>query len=139
MEDRFRVRLWDITKQKFIKVTEIDYCTDGEEVTVYYDGDTFETVLDEEYLKACFLEQCTGLKDKNGKLIYEGDIVKYHVIKKSSFPIEREVLAFKTKKVTFKKGYFSPIFNLDLNDVEIIGNIHENSELLEDNNVKHSE
>lgn len=134
MKDRFKYRAWDKENKKYIYDVEkgLQFYSTAGNLRVLTLAEVAESSKYD-------LEQCTGLTDKNNKLIYEGDIVKYHVIKKSSFPIEREVLAFKTKKVTFKKGYFSPVFNLDLNDVEIIGNIHEDSELLENNNVKHSE
>ena len=134
MKDRFKYRAWDKENKKYIYDVEkgLQFYSTAGNLRVLTLAEVAESSKYD-------LEQCTGLTDKNNKLIYEGDIVKYHVIKKSSFSIKREVLAFKTKKVTFKKGYFSPVFNLDLNDVEIIGNIHEDSELLENNNVKHSE
>ena len=79
-------------------------------------------------------EQFTGLRDKNGKEIYEGDIVDY--------PIE----------VTFDVQHFAPKLRINVvvwdgdrfrlsrfswegymwGHMEIIGNIHENLELLED-------
>ena len=123
MQDRFRVRGWSIYDSGYYD--NIQNMLFGEE-----DNMTLLDAISKGLVSEIIPEQCTGLKDKNGKLIYEGDIVKYHVIKKISFPIEKEVLVFKTKKVTFKKGYFAPVFNLDLNDVEIIGNIHENPEML---------
>lgn len=62
--------------------------------------------------------QFTGLKDKNGKEIYEGDIVKN---------IDRVF------EVTFKDGYFSIIHNKKgLLYCEVIGNKYENSELLKE-------
>lgn len=134
MEDRFKVRLWDITERKFIKVTEIDYYTDGEEVTVYYDGDAFETILDEGDLKACFVEQCTGLKDKNGKLIYEGDILNVdNTENPENYPYVGNVIRSK-KETAFK--FLTGNIEVSLKDgnrCEVIGNIHENPELLEAN------
>lgn len=134
MEDRFKVRLWDITKQKFVEVTEIDYYTDGEEVTVHYDGDSFEMALDEGYLKACFVEQCTGLKDKNGKLIYEGDILNVDDVENpKNYPYIGYVIRSK-KEAAFK--FLTGNIEVNLTDgdcCEVIGNIHENPELLEVN------
>lgn len=75
------------------------------------------------------LMQFTGLKDKNEKEIYEGDIVKTGTDKLmvitwskrfASFCIEREGWAF--------SHWFGEAF--EANDCEVVGNIHENSELL---------
>ena len=82
------------------------------------------------------LLQYTGLKDKNGKEIYEGDIVLIKLDETSTW--------YKTV-VGFKKGAFIAnlidkedyvyIFHHGFtdDDFEIIGNIYENSELLEEN------
>ena len=132
MEDRFKVRLWDITERKFIKVTEIDYYTDGEEVTVHYDGDTFDTILDEGDLKACFVEQCTGLRDKHGKLIYEGDILNVdNTENPENYPYVGSVIRSKNEAaLKFLTGNIEVALT-DGNRCEVIGNIHENPELLE--------
>lgn len=71
------------------------------------------------------LMQYTGLKDKNGKEIYEGDIVKY----KNDKP----------DKVIFENGGFMTSrfyhrtpnnWKILLDELEVIGNIYENPELL---------
>lgn len=77
--------------------------------------------------------QYTGLKDKNGKEIYEGDIVSFNL--KSDNEGQPNIIGYIEYQTTFS-GYkimsFKGSFALDYNikDIEVIGNIYENSELL---------
>ena len=77
------------------------------------------------------LMQYTGLKDKNGKEIYEGDII--------SFGDSKGVVFYKHAKFKVKYRYYNCYcFDalsdvLYFNKVEIIGNIYENEEIIGDN------
>ena len=64
--------------------------------------------------------QFTGLLDKNGKEIYEGDIVKATMV--GGF--------FADLEVTFENGEFVPKYVDGYSELEVIGNIYENPELL---------
>lgn len=131
----YKFRAWETTGKRMVHF--------GIEWLVY-NSDDDGTIIDEEYNpvsggRACVeyrdlvIMQYTGLKDKNGKEIYEGDIIK-------------DILTLNWFKVVFDngryKGEFIPhdsiaggfdidsMHKLDLNFYEVAGNIHENSELL---------
>lgn len=88
------------------------------------------------------IEQYTGLKDKNGKEIYEGDIVEY--LKEGN----KGIGAVEFGEIPDGEGYYNLYFlawivtapdaDLSLQDVadywdcKVIGNIHRNPELLEE-------
>ena len=111
-------------------VREIEFRVyDRNQNKILYIGDssytkTVGTMLD--YFEDEDLMQYTGLKDKNGKKIYEGDILE------SEIKIKRSVI--------FKDGCFGWMGHSDpsqsvtirnTNDMKIIGNIYENKELIE--------
>ena len=118
MQDRFKFRAWDIEEDRYASDDDICYDTGGTWDSVY----DLLKVANQFYI----YEQCTGLKDKNGKLIYEGDIVEVPALY-NGIPTGQKQRC----KVYYKHGAFN-IYAVESEYLEIIGNIHENPELLEE-------
>lgn len=65
--------------------------------------------------------QYSGMDDKNGVEIYEGDIVKYTHYKTEYLEV-----------VKFRKSGFTPLSNFNTSgEFEVIGNIYENADMLD--------
>ena len=80
--------------------------------------------------------QCTGLKDKHGNWIFEGDIIrtkKYGRVIAHSNVNDYDIFRITYVPAVFRLENIHRAFNLVGNsaDYEVIGNIHDNPELLE--------
>ncbi|HAP4063763.1 TPA: hypothetical protein IUV45_000820 [Enterococcus faecalis] len=114
-----KFRAWDKNTNDMVDVKKIDLEKDGSiGCIVDYNGINLD-------VSECVLMQSTGLKDKNGVEIFEGDI---------GWDDHQEVHG----QVIFENGAFKyewENISEDLfeatDDIEIVGNIYENSELLE--------
>lgn len=114
-------------KKKVYNIKFIDY--ENKRVT-FFDSETQWTYT-RSFDEVEFMEN-TGLKDKNGKYIYEGDIVTVNGTWDCIIEYKQSSCAFVLKSIDsrWSTGYFSNYDNIE-EMLEVIGNIYENKELVE--------
>jgi hypothetical protein len=117
-----KFRIWNKALNKFVQPDEWYINGDGK---VF-----FHDIMDGDLIRAedgvCVIQRCSEVKDKNGKEIWEGDIVHYD----GGYDCGRK---YSKAEVVFKQGEFTPIPNLattwgtsiDSRSFEVVGNIFE--------------
>lgn len=132
-DSRFLFRVWSLDRKKWENLVN---------VSLYFLPNYRQNDL--------IVQQCTGLKDKNDKDIFEGDIVSVlddnNVFDVRFGTVKRNIMGFDTNTVypvEISCFYFHrdglPHFSItknhlgkhDLKNTKVIGNIFENKELLE--------
>ena len=112
-----------------------EYCG-GFSYFIHNDSDalTLEDIFVAAERQKCIIQQYTGLKDKNGKEIYEGDIIQYHRCD-SAYLILKSVVYFYNGQFGFDLKGFNDMFFALGDEVcpEIVGNIFENPDYFKNN------
>ena len=143
MNREIKFRTWDKQLKQFAEWTNRDPFFDTSHGQIFFwervqreDGSYDGDIILQDYGDRFILQQYTGLKDKNGKEIYEGDICNAGMV---TGPIDFIIGGFSLASnplIEFLPKdacIFSPDYDPSWIDVEVIGNIMQNPELLKTN------
>lgn len=123
-----KFRGYDTHTKIMLPVVDIIKFTKSKDIYITRNG-AYGVGINIQYQPSIKIMQYTGLHDKNGKEIYEGDIVKkYHYEYDKNLG---EIEKYNIEEIKFDVDICC--FNVSIFDnLEVIGNIYENSDLLKD-------
>ena len=130
-----KFRAWHKTWEELGEVERIRFDDEGNVSTVLVIGKSFGANI---YIDKIELMQTTGLKDKNGKEIFEGDILGIETINEQVYVSvfwdnKHALFMFKSEKYNESEALAELVEDYAY-PFEIVGNVWENKELLEESN-----
>ena len=118
-----KFRAWLKDEKKMIDVKAIDWDENGDILSINYPSGKAYSGYDKDNIE---LMQYTGIMDTNGVKVFEGDIV--YVDGDDIGVIEYKSGCFYVRSNGYEGTFYNNYFGYD---VEVIGNIYKNPELLE--------
>ena len=130
-----KLRAWDKEDERMRTVSSINFA--HEVISCKFAELKPFDLVDEFSIDDVILMQSTGLKDKNGIEIYEGDVINCRNSFRNPMTGSGALSINRDFKIIFKDGELKAKgFDIRLKNIlsysEVIGNIYENPELLED-------
>ncbi len=121
-------RAWDIQNERMVEYP-FQFTINPEDSTKWFFYDDWRD-LEDGISRSGYIMEFTGLKDKNGKDIFEGDVVEWFLEGEwgTSDLTYKGTIIWSEERCSFIVDNYGHLYSLT--SIEVIGNIFQNSELL---------